>query len=62
MPKFLITETRRELWTYFYEVEAATKEEALDLFDMGEALHVGDEFIEMLTSDLDIEEDKHDAA
>ena len=62
MPKYLITETRRELWSYFFEIEADSREEALKLWNQGEATHIGYEYIETVASDYDIEEDKHDAA
>jgi hypothetical protein len=44
MPKFIITETRREIWHYFHEVEADSIDEAREAWTYDQAkLKIDDE-------------------
>ena len=60
MPTFLITETRRELWHYFYTVEAESADAALELWANNELEPDDSEYLDTLTADGEIEEIKDD--
>ena len=35
MPMFIVTESRREIWQYKYEIEAENEDKAMEIYTMG---------------------------
>ena len=35
MPTFIVTESRREIWQYKYEIEAENEDKAMEIYTMG---------------------------
>lgn len=57
MPKYLITETRREIWQHYYEIEADSADEAEELWKNGAEGPVFEpEHIDTIDSGFTIEE------
>lgn len=55
MKKFVITETRREIWKYYHKVEAATKLEAERMYLVGDEnveIDEDGEYIDTTASDV----------